>query len=264
MTNPNQKTPYRIATWNVERPKPGTKKTKLALNKIKEINADVLVLTETSNSINLSPEYSAIKSIPFERSPQEQWVTIWSKWEIVKAIETFDPKRTACALIKAPFGELIIYGTIIPYHMAGVSGIRYEQKGYKAWQFHYEDIGSQSADWEKIRSHYPNAHLLVIGDFNQTRDELPKGYGTNIGREILTKELIKNNLSCLTGLDFGKLQKLSPHPKTGIIRRNIDHICISNDLLNSLKELEVHAWNNFTLEGLAMSDHNGVYIDFRA
>ncbi len=70
---------YRIANWNLERPKKGTKKTKLALEQIKIINADILLLTETSDAINLEPIYKSVKSIPFDRNPNEQWITIWSK-----------------------------------------------------------------------------------------------------------------------------------------------------------------------------------------
>ena len=37
---------YRIANWNVERPRFKTNKTNLAIEKIKEIDADIIVLTE--------------------------------------------------------------------------------------------------------------------------------------------------------------------------------------------------------------------------
>ena len=58
----SKKNQYRIANWNVERPKSGTKKTNLVLDKINEINADILVLTETSKAINLESDYQAVKS----------------------------------------------------------------------------------------------------------------------------------------------------------------------------------------------------------
>ena len=45
---------YKIATWNVERPKKGTQKTALTIAKIEEFNADVLVLTENATSISLT------------------------------------------------------------------------------------------------------------------------------------------------------------------------------------------------------------------
>ncbi len=253
---------YKIANWNLERPKKGTNKTNLALKKISEINADIFVFTETSEAINLEPIYKSVKSIPFDKNPNEQWIAIWSKWEIKKEIKTFDNKRTTCGLIKTPFGDLIIYGTIIPYHMAGVSGNRYEFSGYKPWELHEEDIIRQSNDWKIIQSKNRDIPFLVIGDFNQTRDELPKGYGTKNGRELLTKKLKETKLNCLTGIDFSKTKQLSIDAKKGKVRRNIDHICVSANWLDSLKNYRIGAWNNFDKNGTYMSDHNGVYFEF--
>jgi len=68
---------YRIATWNIERPKSKTKKTILVINKIKELNADILVLTETSDAVDLSNIYPyKLSTISFDRTPNEQWCTI--------------------------------------------------------------------------------------------------------------------------------------------------------------------------------------------
>lgn len=253
---------FKIANWNIERPKIGTKKTKLVIEQINKIDADILLLTETSNAINLEPVYNSVKSVPFDKNPDEQWVTIWSKWEIEKQIETFDNKRTTCALIKAPFGDLIIYGTIIPYHMAGVMGNRYEFSGYKAWELHEEDIIRQSDDWKKIQSDNNDIPFLVIGDFNQTRDNLPKGYGTISGRELLTNKLKETELTCITEIDFSKTKQLSIDTKNGKVRRNIDHICVPTNWLNSLKTYNIGAWDNFDKNGNYMSDHNGVYLEF--
>ena len=255
---------YRIANWNLERPKKGTKKTKLAHEQIERINADILLLTETSDAINLEPIYKSVKSVPFDRNPNEQWITIWSKWKIEKQFKTFDNKRTICALIKSPIGSLIIYGTIIPYHMAGVSGKRYDFSGYKPWELHEEDIIRQSDDWKKIQSENKNTPFFVIGDFNQTRDDLPKGYGTINGRELLTKKLKETDLSCVTEIDFSKTKQLSIDFKKGKVRRNIDHICVSSNWLQTLNNYEVGAWDNFDKNGNYMSDHNGVFLDFEA
>ncbi len=258
----NKTNQYRIANWNVERPKNGTKKTNLVLDKINEINADILVLTETSKAINLEPDYQAVKSNNNEKNPDEQWITIWSKWKIIEQILTFDKFRTACALIEAPFGQIIIYGTIIPYHAAGVKGNRYKQTGYKNWQLHYEDIINQSSDWNKIISNYPNTSFFVIGDFNQTRNEIQKGYGTSKGRELLTKELQLNNLKCVTEIDFTH-EFLTKHPKVnGKTKKIIDHICVSTKWIKNVKKYKVGAWNRFDKQGYDLSDHNGVYIDF--
>lgn len=254
---------YRIANWNLERPVKGTKKTSLALEKISEINADILVLTETSKSINLEPQYSSITSKEFERTPEENWVAIWTKWEILSKITTFNSHRTACALIHSPFGKIIIYGTIIPYHMAGVKGERYGELGYKIWQYHEEDIINQAKDWKKIMMEYPDLPFFVIGDFNQTRDGLPKGYGKNSARELLTEKLNENALKCITEIDFAAKKELTIDPKKQKVRRNIDHICVSEAFLYKLEKYNVGAWDHFTKNGTYMSDHNGVYFDFK-
>jgi hypothetical protein len=251
---------FKISNWNIERPKYDTDKTNLVISKILELNTDIIVLTETSNAVNLSDYFPYSKStLSYDRTPDEQWVTIWSKWEIVEEIKTFDNHRTVCAKIKSPFGEIIVYGTIIPYHMAGVSGERYGNLDYKAWEFHEKDLYRQSADWQKIIT--KDCPLFVIGDFNQSRFN-NQGYGTNRVRSILTDLLKKNDLTCVTEIDFS-INFLTIDPRKGKIRNNIDHICISNSLINDFEDYSVGAWNHFTDDGKYLSDHNGVYIEFK-
>lgn len=252
---------YKIANWNVERPKSNTKKTNLALNKIKEIDANIFVLTETSNAIDLAPNYQSLKSKNNKRNPDEQWIAIWSKWKIIKKIDTFDSFRTVCALIETPFDKIIIYGTIIPYHNAG-NDIRYGKLAYKMWQMHKEDIARQGKDWQRIMSKHNDIPFFVIGDYNQTRDNLPRGYGTKEAREILSQQLDNNDLTCVTGIDFASTNQLNEDPKKKRVRRNIDHISVSKKWLNNLKRYKINAWDNFTEDGYFMSDHNGVLIEF--
>ena len=72
---------YKISNWNIDRPSPNSKKTKLVICKIIEEDSDIIVLTETSNAIDLSDKYPfSISTLSYERTPTEQWVTIWSKW----------------------------------------------------------------------------------------------------------------------------------------------------------------------------------------
>ncbi len=256
---------YRIANWNLERPVKSTKKLTLAIEKIQEINPDIIILTETSSLVDLGPKYSVSQTQEYNDLPNEQWAAIWSKWPIEKEIKTFDSNRTTCALIQAPFGKLIVYATIIPYHNAGVfdgGKYGYAPKAYKAWQMHKENIILQSADWLKILADNPNIPLCVAGDFNQTRDGNKGGYGTIDCRNLLTQALEICNLRCVTEEDFGKNGKLHKDPKKGYPRRNIDHICISNSLLDKLNNIYIGAWDHFTENGKYMSDHNGVFIDF--
>lgn len=239
-----KKESYKIANWNLERPKFQNKKTTLAIEKINEINADIIVLTETSEAVDLSTLYPyKVSTKSFERSPQEQWVTIWSKWEIVKQIPTFDNYRTVSCIIDSPFGKFIIFGTIIPYHQAGVSGIRYGNLHYKLWEYHEKDLYAQSENWSKFIDN-EKIPLFVIGDFNQTRYN-NQGYGTKKVRQILTDLLTNLDLQCVTEIDFSQ-KFLTTDPKRGKIRNNIDHICVSKHLLNKMTEYEVGAWNHFT------------------
>ncbi|HUH74179.1 MAG TPA: endonuclease/exonuclease/phosphatase family protein [Chitinophagales bacterium] len=253
---------YKISTWNLERPKSNTKKTKLAINKILEEDSDIIVLTETSNAVNLSSNYPySLSTESYDRTPTEQWVTIWSKWPIIRQLRTIDSKRTICGIIESAFGNIILYGTIIPYHMAGVSGTRYGNLNYKAWEFHEIDLHAQSENWSELLKNNEGLPLIIAGDFNQTRFN-NIGYGTKRVREILNQNLQNLELSCVTEIDFSE-NYLSKDPKKNSIRKNIDHICISNSLLNQFESYRVGAWNHFTLNGDYMSDHNGVYLKFK-
>lgn len=251
----------KIANWNIERL--SKRKKELVTNKVLEINADIFVFTESTSVLELK-DYNAVHSSEFSHRPNEQWVSIFSRFPIVKRIETFDAFRTCCAVVNSLFGDIIVYGTIIPYHNAGVTGDRYPVSGYKPWEYHCEDIERQAGDWKKIKETYPRLPFVLAGDFNQVRDGEKGGYKTIKGNELLSKVLSENNLLSLTDFSFERKGILSPNPKTGKVKRNIDHICVSQDLFEKYPKTEVGGWDQFTKEGKNMSDHNGVYITLKA
>ncbi len=252
---------YKISTWNIERPKPNTKKTGLAIKKILEEDSDIIILTETSNAVDLSSVYPySISTESYEHTPTEQWVTIWSKWQIIAQLKTIDNKRTVCGIVETPFGKVILYGTIIPYHMAGVSGVRYGNLNYKTWEYHEKDLYNQSKNWSELKNDNHELPLIVAGDFNQARFN-GIGYGTKKVRGILTQLLQELKMTCVTEIDFSK-NYLTKDPRKGKTRNNIDHICVSNSLMDKLKDYNVGAWNHFTENGQLMSDHNGIYFKF--
>lgn len=253
---------YRIATWNLERPLRVSPANQLALQKIEELNPDIIVLTETSNLIDLGSEYFSVKSKPVVKYPNEQWATIWTKWPVVCELHTYNDTRATCALIRAPFGDIIVYGTILPYHGAGVSGGKYPEQGCANWELHEKSIIGLDSDLIKIKSEYPSSTICIAGDFNQTRDNQSRGYGVNHLRSLLGEILRKNEVVCLTEENFEVSGKLKPNPKTGKTRKNIDHICFSSALISSFHSMEVNAWDHFTDDNVFMSDHNGVLIDF--
>jgi hypothetical protein len=176
---------------------------------------------------------------------------VWSKWPIEQAIDTYDAETAVCGRVKSPFGSLIIYGTILTYH-----GDRGPDNTSGPWEEHHKEIVRQGTDWCAIQSQFKSVAFIVAGDFNQTRDGSSR-YRSSRGVQLLDEQLVRNNLNCLTEEDFGANGKLTPHPKKGSYRHNIDHICISE---GHFKAKQVGAWDHFTATQ-ELSDHNGIFVD---
>jgi transposase-like protein len=80
----------KIATWNLDRPRKSSRiKSQKILEQLREVNADILVLTETNSSINPGEEYQSFATKPLVQVSQrdgvqyaegENRVTIWSKY----------------------------------------------------------------------------------------------------------------------------------------------------------------------------------------
>lgn len=255
----------RIANWNLERPKAnGWKRNPLIQEKIREIDADIWILTETNAVI--VPEskrdplagYVPLASLPDtlhslgEYSRGENCTTIWSRYGIKRSVKTFDPDTAVCAEIDTPLGLMLVYGTILTYH-----GDKGPKSNSKPWVEHDKEIGRHGDDWHQIQGLFPSTPLIVAGDFNQTRDG-SRAYCSPKGIDLLNEQLRRNNLSCLTDEDFGASGKLtvSPWSKTGV-RHNIDHICVTE---GRFKVQQVGAWDHFS-GTQKLSDHNGVFVD---
>lgn len=107
----------KIATWNIERLQ--KRKNDKILQSIKEVNADILILTEASNLIDLSDDYlysaktTSLYNINNSYRIDEYRVIIYSKYPIIKSIKTNDDATSCCVEIKTPNGNLLVYGTII-------------------------------------------------------------------------------------------------------------------------------------------------------
>lgn len=258
----------RIATWNLERPKfNGWKKNPLIREKIRDIDADIWVLTETNASIvpesKSDPQagYVAVASLPdtlhslgtFSRG--ENCSTIWSRFGVNRTIKTFDAGTAVCAEVNTPLGPVLVYGTILTYH-----GDRGPKQNSKLWEEHEKEIQRHGDDWCQVRGLVSNTALIVAGDFNQTRD----GSGTYCspnGIALLNEQLSRNKLTCLTDEDFGAKGKItvSPWSRTGTYRHNIDHIAVSEGYFDVVN---VGAWDHFTTDQ-ELTDHNGVFVDLR-
>ena len=239
----------RIVNWNVERPALSSPKNELRIRHLLNLQPDIVVLTETSTSIDLGPDYSGFFCSPSPRKPREgeSVAAIWvrsDRFTVVQSIETADPREAICVELESSGQRYIVYGSIIPYH--GAKGM--DGKSAR-WQEHKDAIRWHSSDWQELRSQFPTHHLVVAGDYNQHRDGIGK-YGTIEIRHLLTTALRESELNCVTEQDVVAT--------IGLSRRNIDHICLTNGLVDAVTS--VLAWEG-TIDGTRLSDHNGITVE---
>lgn len=220
----------KIATWNVERLK---HKSKLAQihEKIEEIDADILVLTETDSRINTGKYKYRIDSCFGLTNkdhvnyylPTENRITILTNYEVVKHHDTDNKNTALCVELKTPKGNLIVYGTII-----GIYGNR--RQNFK------DDLVEQLKDFKRLSK---ENNLCIIGDYNISfADEY---YYTKDGRNKLNNSFTQNNMTL----------------HTSEMKECIDHIAIST-LFSQGSKIEVGEWN----EDKKLSDHKGVFVHF--
>lgn len=212
----------RIVTWNLERLI--KRKNQLLLDKLVDINADILVLTETNSIIKLE-NYTCISTdqlpINFDNikyAAGENRVSILTKYKTTTRHKTFDSFTTVCTDIETPFGLLTVYGSII-----GV---------FANWQPRFDnDLNGQLVDFGKI---FPGRHVCFAGDLNITFSGRP--WPSNKARQTLVEAFDKFGLT----------------NTTANIADTVDHIVLSSDFLVN-KHLEIETWNT----DKKLSDHVG-------
>lgn len=214
----------KILTWNLERLIKD--KNQLILDKLSELDADILILTETNSIINPGEDYSCIATeslskgydgIPYKRG--ENRTTIWTKYKIEKQCKTFDNFTSVCAEIQTALGVLTIYGTII-----GAFGGKDER--FKT------DLKFQSLDFENL-----SGNICIAGDFNVYM--IGYAYPSHEARKKLNQIFDNLNLQCLTRE----------------IADNVDHIVLSHDFIKD-KKINIETWNL----DKKLSDHIGICI----
>ena len=218
------------------------------LEKIREIDADVWILTETHEVIDLSASHHGASTDPSPRKPRpgEACAAIWSRWPILRRIETADPTEAVCVEVAHPDGPFLVYGSIIPW-----DGCKGPDGGSPRWEEHYRAIEWHARDWLRLRREFPDHSLITGGDYNQNRDGV-RWYGTPRGREMLSAALSNAGLKCVTEEDFVKAGKLKH-------RHTVDHLCMDEAL--AARVVGVDAWERTSVDGLSMSDHSGILVN---
>lgn len=212
----------RIATWNVER-----LKHKRELENIKnicnELNANIFILTETDEQINLNYKniFHTEKLSEENYKITERRVSIFTNYNCVKIYQTYDKFTSLCVELETEFGNLLVYGTII--------GIRGKQdKNFNS------DLLKQIENF-KILS---EKNICICGDFNCSFAD--NYYFTNFARD--------NLLQTFSDLKIELLTKNCAEC--------VDHIAVSKKFLQNRK-FNFSEWNL----DKKLSDHKGIFVD---
>lgn len=191
----------KIATWNLQRLE--KKKNQEILDKLAEINADILVLTETSSKIQLE-NYCCISTDPLpiqydgiKYEEGENRVSIWTKYTSIAQHKTFDNYTTVCTELETPLGLLMVYGSII-----GVFANRQPRFN--------NDLNGQLQDFEKL---FKDKQVCFAGDLNVTFSGRP--WPSMKARQILIDAFQLHNLT----------------DTTANIEDTVDHIVLSTNLI---------------------------------
>jgi len=191
---------------------------------LKNVNADILILTETNEFLNPGNDYNCFHSA---NAPEdfyttgEKRVSIYSKYDSIGNSKTFRDDIAICKILRTPFGDLAVYGTII-----GTEGNR--KAGFT------KDLYQQLLDFDKIAG---ENNLCIAGDFNISFGD--NYYFTGSGRQKLNDSFAKLRLENLTSA----------------IPNNIDHIVLPHNFIAG-RSVSSDTWN----PDKKLSDHIGVSI----
>jgi hypothetical protein len=241
----------RIGTWNVEYAA-NVEKNNARLGILRSKPADLWILTETHDELSLAPSHEPIHSCQRPTGRQGgRWVTIWSSFPIRARLRVVDEERTVAARIDTPHGEMVVFGTVLPWHSD--RGKHPIDTKVPNWSEHYRVIDEQCAEWAALRRDRPNAALCVAGDLNLNLGG-PHYYGTARGRTAIRAAMDHNNLVCTT--EFGQIPE-----ECRLTNSPIDHVLISEGLAGNSRVAE--AWEGKQPDGTRLSDHSGLVVELR-
>jgi hypothetical protein len=239
----------RVATWNLERPAARSWQTVPRQRaRMAALDADIWVLTETRASIAPSDRHEGVHAGPlpgWSRDDDERMISIWSRWPIELEPVDHDPRTHIAARIDHPEGRMLVCGVVIPWaNDKGPDG------DATMWERHAQVIPVLGATWRTLRDRWPEAPMVVAGDFNQDRDG-SGWYGTHRVRDLLTHELAAAGLHLLTDTDV---------VADGLLdgQHLVDHIAVTRPLPRDGWRLELSPTRDD--DGVRLSDHPTVVV----
>jgi len=237
----------RIATWNLDRPKPRSARARELAAQIVRIDADVWVLTESHVAFSPGREYNLVAHSSRLNSPDpaECWVAIWTRIG-GQLVETTDTDRTAAVRLNGRRAtKITVYGTVLPW-----LGSYWRDKPPTDGIAFGASLRAQADEWCAFSA---EGELCVAGDLNQ--DLLTRGhyYGSKKNRSALLSALAEARLECanIVGGDA-----VSRHTRGGAA--GIDHICVTPGL--SIEESSCLVWPDVAEFDSKLSDHFGLSV----
>ncbi len=200
-----------ITIANLMRPNAGTiLRNRFFIDKLRESNADIIILTETNSVIGPERDYHSLSSASLYQVPgeidykeRECRVSIFSKYPFIRQLPTQDPTMTVCGEVQTPFGALVIYGTVIG------------DLGGKGGSFK-NDLDVQFAELEQLAK---QNNVLFAGDLNisfsgyiyPSREEVnrTKAMFEKLSLSNLTHDLANNAIHCLISDGFLTQRRIS-------------------------------------------------------
>lgn len=177
----------KIVSWNIERPKinKGSDKNIFIIELIKNINPEIVFLTETNSSIDFSSDYHKLQTVPLPEEYDhcfyhdgENRVTIFSRYKFMdRRFNTYDPYTCVCGEVVTPFGNLVLYGSIIGSHgIVGARNMEYFNRDFVEQQKEIKELIKEknicysgdlnmsfSSDW--YQNGYPKGKVREMNDF---------------------------------------------------------------------------------------------------
>ena len=233
----------RIGTWNTKFARSGSRKGKIIRDELAASNCDVLCVTEGFAAI-LPPGGSLVQADPdwgYTVRDSRRKVILWSRqpWTDVDAMgsEELPPGRFLKGVTQTSCGtDLTVIGVCIPWRDAHV---RTGSKDRRPWQDHEAWL----VGFEALRSRIPVTGTVVLGDFNQ-----------KIPRTWAPRSVYQRLLRAFDGFEIATSGNL-----TGAPSLSIDHIAHTPDM----PRLSLGIWQKTAADGTELSDHFGVWCDFR-
>jgi endonuclease/exonuclease/phosphatase family metal-dependent hydrolase len=234
----------RAMTWNLEGADGESAKGREQRQRISEMNADVLVLTEARiSAIPHGYKHATSAFIPIDESDAHFAIIAAAEPESVQIPEL---PTAAAALVTHNTQTWLVVGICMPWRRdapplppdAAPQGI----SGPEAWRHVLDQL---DACLGGLRKSHPQLPVLLAGDFNQTL--VGHVVGSGVGREQLQRLLTHHGLVAFTAASPSALPDCP----------SIDHICARASKGEPVTWLE----NRVTSRPDDLSDHAGYLVE---